>query len=134
MGIYGRGLGLGSLLDPLEPLKPEQPASGHNQSPVTAHAAAGGIVKRQDTRLGADCGPSAARIFHVEVESHFDRTLLPIISEFLQSAASFQNDQNMRGLINFAAQMKGQLEAPGLCPPTGVFGPKGQLEAWLCTG
>ncbi|MBI4976180.1 MAG: DUF2723 domain-containing protein [Spirochaetes bacterium] len=32
-------------------------------------------------------------------------------SEFLQSAASFQNDPNMRGLINFAAQMKGQLEA-----------------------
>lgn len=32
---------LGSSLDTVEPLTPEQPASGQNQSPVTAHAAAG---------------------------------------------------------------------------------------------
>ena len=60
-------------------------ASGHNQSPVTAHAAAGGIVEHHNTRLGPDCGPSATRIVHGEVKSHFDRTLLPVISALLKS-------------------------------------------------
>src|SRR5205814_3113709 len=73
------GHALGSALDALKPLAPEQSASGHNQSPVTAHAAPGEFVNRQDTRLGTNCGPSAVRIFHVKGISHFERTLLPII-------------------------------------------------------
>src|SRR5581483_10289099 len=77
---------LGSPLDSVKPLKPKQPAAGRNQSPVTTHAAPRDIVKRQDARLRAEGGPSAASIIRVKVKSHFDRTLFPISSELLQSA------------------------------------------------
>src|SRR5579864_2011991 len=70
----------GSFLDTLEPLKPEQAAFGHNQPPVTTHAAATHIFKfvshfdrtpaRDNQRTPAKCVGCASP--HLRITAHYD--------------------------------------------------------------